>query len=68
MGRPDFVLDGKTGFLVDNVEACTARSLELLEQPALARQMREAGREHVRGSFLVNRLLVDNLSLFHKLA
>jgi trehalose synthase len=68
LGRPNFVLDGKTGFLVDNVEACAARCLELLNQAARARQMGEAGREHVRGNFLVDRLLVDYLSLFHKLA
>jgi trehalose synthase len=67
-GIPLQILDGKTGFLVDNVEACAARSLELLQQPARARPMGEAGREHVRGSFLVDRLLVDYLSLFHKLA
>jgi len=30
--------------------------------------MGEAGREHVRGNVLVDRLLVDYLSLFHKLA
>jgi len=66
-GIPLQILDGKTGFLVDSMEACAARSLELLKDPVLAGRMGEAGHEHVREHFLVTRNLLDYLSLFHKL-
>jgi trehalose synthase len=66
-GIPLQVLDGRTGFLVDSVESCAARCLELVRDPARSRTMGEAGREHVRRNFLTTRLLRDDLQLFNRL-
>jgi trehalose synthase len=60
--------DGVDGFLVDSVEDCAKRVLELLADPARADEMGAAGREHVRHSFLSTRELEDWLRLFGSLA
>jgi trehalose synthase len=67
-GIPLQVLDGQTGYLVDSVEACAARCLELLRDPERRQAMGQAGREHVRRNFLTPRLLRDELNLFNALA
>ncbi|TAK34261.1 MAG: glycosyltransferase [Chloroflexota bacterium] len=67
-GIPLQVLDGQTGFLVNSVEDCADRVIELLRSPSAADQMGESGREHVRRWFLLPRNLEDYLSLFKKLA
>lgn len=59
--------DGVDGFLVDGVEDCAHRTIELLRDPALAHEMGAAGREHVRKSFLSTRELEDWLRLFNDL-
>jgi trehalose synthase len=56
--------DGATGYLVDSVEDCAARCIELLEDPQRANEMGEIGREHVRRNFLSTRELEDWLRLF----
>lgn len=56
--------EGKNGFLVDSVEECAARSLELLSDPARADVMGAEGREHVRRNFLSTRELEDWINLF----
>jgi trehalose synthase len=62
-GIPLQVEDGVTGFLVDTVEGCAARSLEVLADPALGRRLGRAGKEHVRRHFLMPRLLRDWLRM-----
>jgi trehalose synthase len=56
--------DGRTGYLVDSVEECARRTIELLEDPERARTMGETGRELVRENFLTTRELSDWLTLF----
>jgi trehalose synthase len=63
-GIPLQVLDGKTGFLVDTVEDCAARTLQLLQNPRLCAEMGEKGREYVKSNFLITRHLKDYLQLF----
>ncbi len=60
--------DGVDGFLVDSVEECAARTLELLRDPERADAMGRRGREHVRHNFLSTRELEDWLRLFNDLA
>jgi trehalose synthase len=67
-GIPLQVLDGETGYLVDSVESCAARCVELLRDSVLRRRMGEAGREHARRNFLTTRLLRDDLQLLNTLA
>ncbi len=66
-GIPLQILDGKTGFLVDSVEACAARVVYLLRHPEEARRMGAAARERVRRHFLITRHLADYLRLFLRL-
>ncbi|MCU1429820.1 MAG: trehalose synthase [Actinomycetia bacterium] len=55
--------DGVDGYLVDSVESCAQRVLELLLDPDRADKMGATGREHVRHSFLSTRELEDWLRL-----
>jgi len=59
--------DGVDGYLVDSVDACAQRTLELLRNPAQADEFGAAGREHVRANFLSTRELEDWLRLFNDL-
>jgi glycosyltransferase involved in cell wall biosynthesis len=56
---PEMVVDGETGFTipVDDVEALTARLLQLLGNPALARAMGRAGRRRVEQQFTWERVV-----------
>jgi glycosyltransferase involved in cell wall biosynthesis len=47
---PELVLHGKTGYLgaIDDIDGLAHRSIELLSDPVLARQLGQAGIEHVK--------------------
>ena len=62
------IRDGFDGFLVDSVDECAARILDLLADPVTADAFGAQGREHVRANFLSTRELVDWLQLFTDLA
>ncbi|MBI2900203.1 MAG: glycosyltransferase [Planctomycetes bacterium] len=57
------IVHGLNGFLVSSVEGAAFRIQTLLENPDLARQMGEEGREHVRRNFLITRSVRDYLVL-----
>jgi len=59
--------DGETGYLVDSVEECAARTIELLQNPDAADGMGASGREKVRSEFLSTRELEDYLTIFTEL-
>lgn len=63
-GIPLQVTNGESGFLVSTVEECAARALEILQDPALGKQLGRAGKEAARQRFLMPRLLRDWLALF----
>src|SRR5262249_61246316 len=67
-GIPLQIIDGETGFLVSDVNACANACLFLLQDPDLAREMGVRGKEHVRKNFLTTRNLLDYLRMFAKLA
>jgi phosphatidylinositol alpha-1,6-mannosyltransferase len=52
-GTPEAVIDGETGFVVDDgdKDALVNRIADLLEDPERARAMGRAAREHVEGTF-----------------
>jgi trehalose synthase len=58
------IRDGYDGYLVDSIEECAQRCIELLENPLRADEMGLKGREHVRRNFLSTRELEDWLRLF----
>ena len=62
------IRDGEDGYLVDTVEECATRSLELLRDPAGAEEKGASGREHVRRNFLSTRELEDWVGLFTSLS
>jgi trehalose synthase len=59
--------DGVTGWLVDSAEECGRACIEILRDPAAARERALRGKEHVRRNFLTPRLLRDWLALFNRL-
>ena len=58
------IRDGYNGYLVDSVDACAARTIDLLADPVGADAMGSQGRELVRDQFLSTRELEDWLRLF----
>jgi trehalose synthase len=60
--------DGVTGWLVGSPAECARACVEILGDPAGARDRALRGKEHVRRNFLMPRLLRDWLALFNRLA
>jgi trehalose synthase len=61
------IRDGYDGYLVDSVEECASRVIDLLADPVGSDAMGAQGREHVRANFLCTRELEDWLTLFGQL-
>jgi trehalose synthase len=61
------IRDGYDGYLVDSVEECARRTIDLLADPVGADALGAQGREHVRDNFLSTRELEDWLRLFTEL-
>jgi trehalose synthase len=57
--------DGVNGFLVDDIREAAEKVSLLLESPATAQRMGEAGHDKVRHNFLLTRHLLDYLRFFH---
>jgi trehalose synthase len=54
---------GYDRYLVDSIDMCATRMVELLSNPNARRTFGEAAREHVRSAFLLPRMLRDDLRL-----
>jgi trehalose synthase len=67
-GIPLQVIDGETGFLVNDIEGCARASLFLLQNHDAAVEMGNKAREHVRNNFLSTRHLLNYLQMFNRLA
>jgi trehalose synthase len=63
-GIPLQIQDGETGYLVNSIEECSKRVLELMRNPTRAHKMGELGREVVRQNFLSTANLRNYLRLF----
>ena len=63
-GIPLQIVDGESGYLVSSSQECADRSLQILEDPDLAKRIGKAGKEHARQNFLSPRLLRDWLKIF----
>jgi trehalose synthase len=64
-GIPLQVRNGISGYLVDDVEECAERSLDIVRDPALGKALGRRGKEHVRKNFLMPRYLRDYLRIMH---
>lgn len=62
------IRDGFDGYLVDDVESCARRIIDLLADPVGADAMGAQGREHVRQNFLATRELEDWVRLMSELS
>jgi trehalose synthase len=67
-GIPLQIEDGVTGYLVDSVEQCAQRVLDIMRNPQAAAEMGKRGREDVRRKFLSTGNLRNYLRLFNELA
>jgi trehalose synthase len=63
-GIPLQLEDGHSGYLVDSVEECADRVVELLRRPDLRREFGVHGQARVRERFLLPRLIADELRLY----
>ena len=61
------IIDDFNGYLVDSVEGCAQRIIDLLADPVGADAMGSQGREHVRSNFLATTELHDWLLLISEL-
>lgn len=66
-GIPLQLQDGVSGFLIETVEECAEKIVQLLRNPEQARDMGQRGREWVRQRFLIPRLIRDELRLLASL-
>jgi|TARA_Y100000294_G_scaffold160624_1_gene164408 trehalose synthase len=62
-GIPLQVLDGKNGYLVNNIKECADTTIKLLKDPKLREEMGKFGIEHVKKNFLITRHLMDYIRL-----
>lgn len=63
-GIPMQFPQGYKQFLANSVESCADNLLDLLDHPDVATRFGAAGKEHVRGQFLLPALLRNELRLF----
>ncbi len=66
-GIPLQVINGKTGYLVENNNQCAKRAVKLLKNEKLRKKIGKQGKEHVKKNFLITRHLRDYLKLFKEL-
>ena len=68
-GIPLQINNGENGFLLDpyDVDGFAEKTIELLKNPKMAKEMGEKGKEIVREKFLVTRILSDYLDLLNEL-
>ncbi|MBI3289809.1 glycosyltransferase [Candidatus Microgenomates bacterium] len=57
------IINGKCGYLVNDIKQCARRIIELIQNPNKAKAMGEFGKEHIRKHFLLPRLIRDELQL-----
>jgi trehalose synthase len=67
-GIPLQIENGVSGFLVNSPEEAAQRSIEILSDPELGKQLGRSGKEYVRTHFLMPRLLRDWLRIFTELS
>ena len=66
-GIPLQVIDGLTGFLVNDINEAAKKTFYLLKHKEEAEKMGEEGKKHVLKNFLITRHLKDYLKLFAEL-
>ncbi len=65
-GIPNQIINGKNGYLVNNIDECADKTIELLRNDKLRKEMGKFGRELVRENFLITRHLLDYIKLLKR--
>lgn len=65
-GIPNQIIDGKSGYLINNIQECAGRTVELLKNEKLRKRMGKFGHEYVKNNFLVTRHLLDYIRLLKR--
>ena len=65
-GIPLQVVDGKTGYIINNIKDGAEKAVRLLDDKKLRGRMGKHARNHVKKNFLVTRQLQDYIDLFNK--
>ena len=63
-GIPQQIIDGETGFLVNNVQEAARKTKYLLRNPEKAEEMGKKGKEHVRKNFIITKQVMNHLLLY----
>ena len=66
-GIPLQIVDGESGFLVSTSAEAAQRTVQVLQDPGLGKNLGRAGKERARDRFLTPRLLLDWLRMFTSL-
>ena len=66
-GIPIQIKDGRNGFLVEShdTEKFAEKIIEILQEPELAKEMGENGKEMVKEKFLITRLISDHYNILN---
>ena len=66
-GIPIQIKDGRNGFLVEphDAEKFAEKIIEILQEPELAKEMGENGKEMVKEKFLITRLISDHFDILN---
>jgi len=66
-GIPIQIKDGRNGFLVEphDTEKFAEKIIEILQEPELAKEMGENGKEMVKEQFLITRLISDHFDILN---
>ena len=66
-GIPLQMCGGLSRYLVNSIEECAEKVVELLKDPDLAEKLGKEGREHIEKNFLMPRLVRDELKFIKRL-
>ena len=69
-GIPSQVIDGKNGYLLDpkDYRGFAEKITWLIENPDIAKEMGQYGKEHVKNNFLITRHLLDYIQLLKRMS
>lgn len=65
-GIPNQIINGKNGYLINNIDECANRTVELLKNDKLRKKMGRFGHKFVRENFLITRHLLDYIKLLKR--
>ena len=65
-GIPLQVINGKTGYIINNKKDGVNKALNILRDKSLRNKLGKAGHEHIKNKFLITRHLQDYINLLNK--